>query len=67
MARDARGVEVHTGDTVVYVSSGRYAQRGTATVAKVHRTKVTLRDWEGDGPGPDLVNGYAVFVVHLPD
>jgi lipoprotein-anchoring transpeptidase ErfK/SrfK len=67
VARDFRGAEIHPGDTVVYVSSGRYTQRGTATVATVHRTKVELRDWEGDGIGPTLVNGHACFVVHLSD
>lgn len=67
MARDFRGAEIHPGDTVVYVSSGRYTQRGTATVTAVHRTKIELSNWEGDGYTPDLVNGFACCVVILPD
>jgi len=63
MARDFRGVEIHSGDRLVYVSSGRYTQRGTAVAGVVHRTRVALTEWQGDGSPPDLVNGGTCFVV----
>jgi hypothetical protein len=72
MAVDARGAEILVGDTVVYVSGGRYVSRGVARVEKVHAKKVaivaydSLRGVYGERPyssSPQLVNGDVCFVV----
>lgn len=68
MARDARGAEISVGDTVVYVSGGRYVKRGVARVEKVSGSRVTLSDWEPVGGGwntrkPEWAEGSSCFVV----
>ncbi len=68
MARDARGAEINVGDTVVYVSGGRYVKRGVARVEKVTESRVTLSDWDAVGGGyrtskPSWAEGFSCFVV----
>lgn len=46
MTKDARGADIHVGDTVIYVASGSsYTHREVSVVAKLNgKTKITLQD-----------------------
>lgn len=64
--KDARGVNVLPGDTIVYATGGRYSRRGTATV---DRTAGASRIYFVRQPGQryeDYVRSDCAYVVALP-
>lgn len=69
VVKDARGVVVRPGDTIVYATGGNYPRRGTAVVARTAGTSRLYfagRTWSGS-PTEDYVRSDCAYVVTLPE
>jgi len=67
--KDARGVEVQPGDSIVYATGGNWSRRGTATITRTAgTTRIYFETPKFRGfAREDYVRADCAYVVTLPE